>query len=113
MTSYKTGLKAENIAAWLLRLKGYRVVARRFKTPMGEIDLVAERGRVLVFVEVKARGTMAGALESIQSRQTGRIARAAEYYLARQRQGFDEIRFDVIALELPLKIRHIQSAFTA
>jgi putative endonuclease len=113
MTSYKTGLKAENIAAWFLRLKGYRVVARREKTPVGEIDLIVQRGRVLVFVEVKARGTIDGALESIHARQRSRIIRAAEYYLAGQRAQFSETRFDVIAIEFPLKIQHIRSAFTA
>jgi putative endonuclease len=111
--SYKAGLRAEGFAAWFLRLKGYRILERRVKTPVGEIDLIAQRGKALIFVEVKSRGTMTEALESIRSRQTRRITRAAEYYLARQREIYAEIRFDVVALEFPLKIKHIRSAFTA
>ncbi|HEY8190718.1 MAG TPA: YraN family protein [Micavibrio sp.] len=113
MTSYQAGLRAESFAAWFLRLKGYRIVERRVKTPVGEIDLIARRGKALIFVEVKGRGTMVEALESIHSRQTRRIIRAAEYYLVRQKELYAEIRFDVVALEFPLKIKHIQSAFTA
>ena len=55
---YARGLVAEGIAAWLLRLKGYRVLATRYRTPLGEIDIVARRGKVLAFVEVKARPTV-------------------------------------------------------
>jgi putative endonuclease len=112
-TSYDTGLLAETVAAWFLRFKGYGIVATRMKTPVGEIDLIARRGRVLVFVEVKARGTIAGALESVRKRQSGRILRAAEWYLASVRGEVSEMRFDVIAIEFPFKIKHIQSAFTA
>lgn len=110
--TYQTGLQAEALAGWFLRLKGYRIIATRMKTPVGEIDLIAKRGRTLVFVEVKARGTMAGALESVQKRQSGRIIRAAQWYLASVRGEISEMRFDVIAIEFPFKIKHIQSAFT-
>lgn len=81
--AFQFGLTAETRAAWLLRLKGYRVLARRFKVPGGEIDLVAQRGRTLVFTEVKARGQMATALEAITPAQQRRIATAARAWLAR------------------------------
>jgi putative endonuclease len=51
------GRRAESLAAWWLRLKGWRILARRVRTPVGEIDLVARRGRTIAFVEVKARAT--------------------------------------------------------
>ena len=62
---YARGLVAEGIAAWVLRLKGYRVLATRYRTPLGEIDIVARRGKVLAFVEVKARPTVEAGLEAI------------------------------------------------
>jgi putative endonuclease len=65
---YRQGLRAETIAALFLRLKGYRILARRFTSPVGEIDLVARRGTSLVFVEVKARPTLDAAAESIRGR---------------------------------------------
>ena len=58
-TAYLFGQKAETLAALWLRLKGYRILARRFRAPPGEIDLVARRGRVLALVEVKARADLA------------------------------------------------------
>ena len=55
---------AEGLSAWGLRLKGYRILARGFRVPVGEIDIIARRGRVLVFVEVKARNDLTAAAES-------------------------------------------------
>lgn len=57
----RLGCNAENLAAWRLRLAGYQILARRHKSHMGEIDLIARRGQVLVFAEVKARTTLAAA----------------------------------------------------
>lgn len=112
MTSYRTGLQAEYLAAWMLRLKGYKIIAQRYKTPVGEIDLIAKRGRALVFVEVKARGSLNEALESLRSHQSRRILRAADYYMAHYRAEPPEIRFDVIAINPPFRIRHIKAAFS-
>jgi putative endonuclease len=81
--AFRNGLSAETKAAWLLRLKLYRILARRFKVPGGEIDLVAIKGKTLVFIEVKARGTLATALESITPAQQRRIANAARAWLSR------------------------------
>ncbi len=71
------GRVAEWAAAWHLRFRGYRIVARGFRSRQGEIDIVAKRGRVLAFVEVKARRELDTAAEALRARQTGRIARAA------------------------------------
>lgn len=78
------GWHAERWVAWWLRLRGYRVLARRWQSPVGEIDLIVARGRVIAFVEVKRRPTLDEALLSLQPRQLARIARAAEAYLQRR-----------------------------
>jgi putative endonuclease len=95
----EAGRRAEAVSAWFLRLKGYRILARRFRTPVGEIDIVAQRGRVVAFVEVKARASPAVALESVSARQQRRIRRAAEAFLQRRPDiaGCD-LRFDLVAV---------------
>jgi len=102
------GRAAEAVAATLLRLKGFRILARRFRSPVGEIDIVARRGRLVAFVEVKVRGDLATAGESVGARQQWRIARAAAAFLQKrpELQQLDQ-RFDVILLapwRLPLHI---------
>jgi putative endonuclease len=107
------GRRAEFLCACLLRLKGYRIVARHWKSSSGEIDIIARRGRNLVFVEVKARRNAATAAESLSRKQQARIARAASQFLATQPAlcGLD-LRFDVMLVvpwRLPL---HIPSAWS-
>ncbi len=77
------GLKAEQVAAMLLRLKGYSILARRFVVSGGEIDLIAKRGGAIAFVEVKARADMEVAAIAISATKQRRIARAARVWLAR------------------------------
>jgi len=79
----RRGRGAERLAAALLVLNGYRLLARRLRTPHGDIDLIAVRGRRLAFVEVKRRTSLADAEAALTPRQAGRIARAADYWLAR------------------------------
>ncbi|HXK53347.1 MAG TPA: YraN family protein [Hyphomicrobiales bacterium] len=74
------GARAEMMAAWLLRAKGYRILARRYRNRAGEIDLIARRGSHFAFVEVKARAAFQG--EVLTARQRARIARAAQGWLA-------------------------------
>lgn len=91
------GRRAEDICAWYLRLKGYRVLARRFRTPIGEIDIIARRGPVLAMIEVKARPSTAEAIESVSARQRQRIARAALVFLQKHPDLVDkDLRFDVM-----------------
>jgi putative endonuclease len=80
--AYCRGLFAETLAAFLIRLKGHRIVAQRYRTPVGEIDLVALKGRRLAFIEVKRRKTRDDAAWTIPTRQKRRIVRAAQYWLA-------------------------------
>jgi len=107
-------LSAESRAAMLLIAKGFRIATRRFKTPVGEIDIVARRRRDLVFVEVKARENLDDAAEAVTERAKQRIIAAGEFWLASHpddAQCF--IRFDVI-LVAPGKLpRHIANAFDA
>ena len=83
VAAHRFGLHAETLAAALLMLKGYRILARRYKAPGGEIDLVASRGDTVAFVEVKARPSMDAALSAIEYRQRRRVSQAARAWLSR------------------------------
>ena len=110
--AFRLGISAESRAAAYLVAKGYRILARRWKRPAGEIDIVARRRKLLVFVEVKARENLDVAAESILPRQQTRIAAAAEAWLATyQPRGVTDMRFDVV-LVAPGKLpRHLTAAF--
>lgn len=110
--AFRVGISAESRAAAFLIAKGFRILARRWKSPLGEIDIVARRRRLLVFAEVKARATIDEAAESVNERQRRRIAAAAEVWLAANPdKSILDIRFDAI-LVAPGKIpRHIPAAF--
>ena len=112
--AYLGGHRGEALAAWFLRLKLYRVVQRRYKTPVGEIDLIAERFGTTVFVEVKARGKAGVEAEALQAVNRSRIARAAQYWLARHPgKAETNLRFDVIFLAPGRWPRHVINAFDA
>jgi putative endonuclease len=100
IAAFSFGLTSETRAAWLLRCKGYRVLARRAKHPVGEIDLIAKRGKFLAFVEVKARRSVGEAIHAISPNQRRRIERAAEAFVAhRPDLAACDWRFDVVILE--------------
>lgn len=108
------GHRGEALAAWFLRAKLYRIVARRVKTPVGEIDLIAERFGTTVFVEVKARRRGESEAEAFDAVNRRRIVRAADYYLSRHpRLAATPLRFDVIFLAPGRLPRHIVNAFDA
>jgi len=112
--AFRFGLSAEGRAAAFLVVKGYRILARRFRTPLGEIDIVARRGGVLVFVEVKARDNFDEAAESINKRQQNRIIGAAQMWLAdHPEDAMRDMRFDAILI-IPGRLpRHLPGAFDA
>jgi putative endonuclease len=112
IAAFRVGISAESRAAAYLIAKGYRILARRWKSPVGEIDIVARRRRLLVFVEVKARASLDAAAESLNVRQQQRIAAAAEAWLAAYPDpNILDMRFDAV-LVAPGKIpRHIPAAF--
>lgn len=112
VAAFGLGLSAESRAAAWLIAHGYRILARRWKCPLGEIDIIAARRYTLIFVEVKARATLDEAAELVSDRQKQRIAMAAEIWLAgNPMPAIRDMRFDAI-LVAPGKLpRHIQSAF--
>jgi putative endonuclease len=106
------GIAAETLCLWLLRLKGYRILARDLRTPVGEIDIVARRGRTLVAVEVKRRGRLEDAAEAIGRDQRRRILRALGWFAQRQPDGDRlSLRFDAMLLDGGLLPRHIRDAW--
>ena len=111
------GQEGESAAEQYLRHKGYRIVARNLRSSVGELDLVAEDGQVLVFVEVKARrtGAFGGAIHAVHQRKQKKLIQLAALYLARHHIKDRLCRFDVVLLQgvgtLPTQIEHIQNAF--
>ena len=112
--AFRLGISAESRAAAFLIAKGYRILARRWRSPAGEIDIIACRRQLLIFVEVKARDKFDDAAWSVTDRQRSRIAAAAEIFLARiGEHQFRDMRFDAV-LVAPGRIpRHIPGAFDA
>lgn len=109
---YRRGHTAELIAAALLLAKGYRILARRYRCPVGEIDIVAKRGQRLAFVEVKRRPTLEQAEWSVTPRQQARVIRAVEHWMARHPGYQDhEMGLDVILLARRRWPRHMANAF--
>jgi putative endonuclease len=90
------GRRAESIAAWWLRLKGWSILARRARTPLGEVDLIARRGRILAFIEVKARATREQADLSLDDYRLRRVAAAAEALARRYARPGDDLRIDAM-----------------
>ncbi len=110
--AYLFGLKAESIAALLLRFKGYSILARRFAVSGGEIDLIARRGGSIAFVEVRARGDLETAAFSIGATKRRRIARAARVWLARNPWAAGLIlRGDAVYIAPRRLPRHAPSAY--
>lgn len=110
----RRGHAGERRAALALMLKGFRVVARRYKTPLGEIDLIARRGDLVLIVEVKARPTLSEAMEAVGRTAERRIENAADLWLARQADRARlSVRFDLVAV-LPRRWPvHVPAAWTA
>jgi putative endonuclease len=111
----RRGRRSEFLASILLIAKGYRILGRRVRTHMGEIDLVARApGGMICFVEVKAREAFEDAVVAVMPRQQARIARAAELFLA-QRPGLNakEVRFDTITVARGWLPRHLRDAWRA
>jgi putative endonuclease len=110
--AYGRGRRGEWLAVLLLLCKGYRVIARDLRLPVGEIDIVARRGRTIAIVEVKRRDSLEQAAESISPRQRGRIAQAARWF-ASQRPALagHDIRYDAILIAPGRWPRHIADAW--
>jgi putative endonuclease len=118
LAAFRTGLSAETRAAAYLMAKGYRVLARRFRTPYGEIDIVARRRNLLAFIEVKARASLDEAAYAVTPRQQARIINAAQAWLQVQLTEHPdyadfELRFDAMLIAPRRLPRHLLAAFDA
>ena len=116
MNSYKSGYLAEYLAVWYLRLKGYSLVCRNYKSGrgngVGEVDLIVKKRGLIVFVEVKKRANISLAAEAISTKQQQRISNGAKVFLQKHKkyQGLD-VRFDAVLISFPFSIEHIKNAW--
>ena len=111
----KRGRRGEGLAAWFLRLKGYRILDRNVRTPRGEVDIVARKGGCLVFVEVKTRDTDAELDLALDEHRLARVAAAAEALIARYARENEDIRIDALLLapgRLPRHLTNVWMAFS-
>jgi putative endonuclease len=114
VAAFRTGLSAEARAAAYLMAKGYRILAKRFRTPYGEIDIVARRRNLLAFIEVKARASLDEAAYAVTPRQQQRIIDAAQAWLmAHPEHAEFELRFDAMLIAPRHLPRHLLAAFDA
>ena len=114
VAAFRTGISAEARAAAFLMAKGYRILAKRFRTPHGEIDIVARKRNLLAFVEVKARASLDEAAYAVTPRQQARIIAAASAWLAAHPEHAEfELRFDAMLIAPRHLPRHLLAAFDA
>lgn len=110
----RAGRRAERLVALYLRLCGHRILAQRYKTRSGEIDLIARRGRTLIFVEVKQRARGDHAIDPVTARSEERIIRAGEQFLSRHPHYVEAgygLRYDVVIVLGRWHIRHQRDMF--
>jgi putative endonuclease len=114
VAAFRTGISAESRAAAYLMAKGYRILAKRFKTPHGEIDLVAKKRNLVAFIEVKARASLDEAAYAVTPRQQARIIDAAQAWLMTHPEHAEfDLRFDVVLIAPRRLPRHLLAAFDA
>jgi putative endonuclease len=112
LRAYRRGHRGEWLAALAVMLKGFRIVARRYRTKLGEIDLIARRGDLVLIIEVKVRATLIEAMDAIARQSERRIEAAADLWLSRQPDyGRLSVRFDMVAV-LPRRWPvHVENVF--
>ena len=116
VAAFRTGISAESRAAAFLMAKGYRILAKRYRTPHGEIDIVARRRNLIAFVEVKARrGDRFGQpVEAVNWRKQKELAKSAQVWIDRHGRPEESYRFDVVGVLMQgdrVRIRHVEDAF--
>jgi len=112
--AHALGLSAESRAAWFLRLTGWRILKRRYKTRAGEIDLIVKKRKTVAFVEVKARKTREAAMDAVTPASQKRITRAAKIFVSEHpKAGFFTLRFDVVIIRPWTLPERIENAFEA
>ena len=114
VAAFRAGISAEARAAAYLMAKGYRILAKRFRSPYGEIDLVARKRNQLAFIEVKARASLDDAAYAVTPRQQARIIDAAQAWLMTHPEHAEfELRFDAMLIAPRRLPRHLLAAFDA
>ncbi|GBR24582.1 YraN family protein [Kozakia baliensis] len=109
--SYRTGLAAEERAASLLVQEGWEILARRVRTPFGELDLIAANNEMLLMVEVKRRATLVDAAFSVSRRQAERLLAATDFILQTKPDWQrEDTRFDILILDAELRVRRVKDA---
>jgi putative endonuclease len=112
LRAVRRGHRAELLCVWHLRLRGYRILARGYRVPSGEIDIIARRFGIVAAIEVKARATLTEAGEAITPRQRRRVARAFEHFLALHGALAGLVqRFDVMLVTPGRLPRHVSNAW--
>ena len=111
LAAEKRGRQGERIAGWWLRLKGWSILARRVRTRAGEIDLIARRGNIVAFVEVKTRASEALLDQAIDERRLTRVAAAAEAVAHNWLGPQDDMRIDVMLLAPGHRPRHLENVW--
>jgi putative endonuclease len=112
LRAVRRGRRAELLCIWHLRLRGYRILARGYRVPSGEIDIIARRFGIVAAIEVKARATLSEAGEAVAPRQRRRVARAFEHYLASHGALAGLVqRFDVMLVTPRRLPRHVSNAW--
>jgi putative endonuclease len=111
LAAEKRGRQGERIAGWWLRFKGWSILGRRVKTPVGEIDLIARRGAMVAFIEVKARKSGLALEDAIDERRLMRVAAAAEAVAATYLKPGDDMRIDVMLLAPGRPPRHLENVW--
>jgi putative endonuclease len=111
LAAEKRGRQGERLAAWWLRLKGWSILDRRVRTPAGEIDLIARRGSIVAFIEVKHRTSSAALDHAIDERRLARVAKAAESLAHLYLKPGDDMRIDVLLLAPSRPPRHLENVW--
>lgn len=112
--AFSLGYRAEFLASLILMLKGYAIIERRYRTKLGEIDLIARRGNQVLIVEVKARRQVASAMDAVDMRSMRRIEAAADIWLARQPDYPKlSLRFDLIIVRPKRLPQHYPAFFVS
>lgn len=112
----KAGRRAETLACWFLRLKGYQILEQRYKTKQGEIDIIAKKKKTIIAAEVKQRKSAKNLHETVSFKNSQRVMNAAEIFLNKHADRVPndfELRFDIIHVIGRWKIHHIEDAFRA
>ena len=107
----RRGRGAETLACWYLRLHGWRILARRARVPGGEVDVVARRGKILAFIEVKARATEDAAAFALDEWRLRRVVAAAERLAPRYLRDGDDVRIDALFVVPKRWPRHLPNVW--